>query len=66
MFSHVRSSSSYSTRLPSYYSRWAGREELEEEDDEEEERRRRVRRGEAVEEGVRLLGNKGQVCKCEY
>ena len=55
MFSHVRSSSSYSTRLPAHYSRWAGREELEEEDDEEEERRRRVRRGEGVQ------GNKGQV-----
>ena len=68
MFPPIRSSSSYSTRLPSYYSRWTGREELEEEEDEEDEerRRRRRRRGEGgnggeEEEVVRVQGNKGQV-----
>ena len=70
MFSPIRSSSSYSTRLPSYYSRWTGREELEEEEDEEDEERRRSRRrrggegrngGDEEEEVVRVQGNKGQV-----
>ena len=65
MFPPIRSSSSYSTRLPSYYSRWTGREELEEEEDEEDEERRRGRRrgegGNGGEEEVRVQGNKGQV-----
>jgi len=58
------SSSSYSTRLPTYYSRWDRREQLEEEEDEGDEERRRGRRvegGDGEDEVARVQGNKGQV-----